>query len=627
MFKITHKIALLIIVPLVIELCFLGVVVSALEEVEKDRQGETRAVETMVYVNLILNDTWTASTQMVLFKTTHSESFMNEMQDIYQNLNNRKEKLTQINAASPEPDVETDKFIHTVDEIAAIFKSSNSDILDESAEYGNISRMSKVSNLVKSLNKSGLKVIEQQSDARRRYQEKQNLSRKRLKTMVESAAIANVVLAVFLAIIFSLTFARRFNVLMNNTMNIAIGKPLGKPISGTDELAKLDGVIHNLSTELEATREKERAMIDNTAVIICSLNESLRISEVNPAIEAKLGYELTDLLGTNLINLVHDDDHDQAFKNLENTKESESERNFQIRLKRHDGRFVHTEWTAKWADNSRSIFCVVHDITERKEAERLKQEVIAMVSHDLRAPLTSLGVILDMMLEGVVGDLNDRGNRLVGLAQQSVSSLITMINDLLDVERYESGGLTLNYEETELEDLVNNAVYMVKPEADQHDVSIHTSYENETLKVDSGRLNRVLVNLLSNAVKFSPESTEVLVNCILLDSNDEIPFLEVKIVDRGPGIPGSKIDLVFEKFKQVGRGDAGEKKGSGLGLAICKAIVEAHGGEIGVDSEPDQGSTFWFRIPQFPGDQIREEPRRPSWQQGAQHTESALESD
>ena len=265
MFKITHKIALLIIVPLVIELCFLGVVVSALEEVEKDRQGETRAVETMVYVNLILNDTWTASTQMVLFKTTHSESFMNEMQDIYQNLNNRKEKLTQINAASPEPDVETDKFIHTVDEIAAIFKSSNSDILDESAEYGNISRMSKVSNLVKSLNKSGLKVIEQQSDARRRYQEKQNLSRKRLKTMVESAAIANVVLAVFLAIIFSLTFARRFNVLMNNTMNIAIGKPLGKPISGTDELAKLDGVIHNLSTELEATREKERAMIDNTA--------------------------------------------------------------------------------------------------------------------------------------------------------------------------------------------------------------------------------------------------------------------------------------------------------------------------------------------------------------------------
>ena len=261
---------------------------------------------------------------------------------------------------------------------------------------------------------------------------------------------------------------------------------------------------------------------------------------------------------------------------------------------------MHTEWTAKWADSSKSIFCVVHDITERKEAERLKQEVIAMVSHDLRAPLTSLGVILDMMLEGVVGDLNERGNRLVGLAQQSVSSLITMINDLLDVERYESGGLTLNYEDAELVDLINNAIYMVKPEADSKDVLIRTKFENKDLRVDPGRLNRVLVNLISNAVKFSPEASDILISCSLENEGSDSASLEFKIVDRGPGIPPGKINLVFEKFKQVGRGDEGEKKGSGLGLAICKAIVEAHGGEIGVDSKPEEGSTFWFRIPQAP---------------------------
>ena len=301
MFKITHKIALLIIVPLVIELCFLGVVMSSLEDMEKDRQDESRAVESMVYVNLILNDTWTASTQMVLFKTTRSENFMTEMQELYESLNARKEKLIEINDLAGEPDPETAHFIHIIEEITEVFKNTG-DILDESAEYTNISLMSKVSGLVKELNKSGLTVIEKQSDARRRFHEKQTLNRQKLKSIVESAAIANVILAVFLALIFSLTFARRFNVLMNNTMNIAIGKPLGKPISGTDELAKLDGVIHNLSTELEATREKERAMIDNTAVIICSLNESLRISEVNPAIEPKLGYEISELLGTNLLD-------------------------------------------------------------------------------------------------------------------------------------------------------------------------------------------------------------------------------------------------------------------------------------------------------------------------------------
>ncbi|MCA9817396.1 MAG: PAS domain-containing sensor histidine kinase [Candidatus Obscuribacterales bacterium] len=598
MFKITHKIALLIIVPLVIELCFLGVVMSSLEDMEKDRQDESRAVESMVYVNLILNDTWTASTQMVLFKTTRSENFMTEMQELYESLNARKEKLIEINDLAGEPDPETAHFIHIIEEITEVFKNTG-DILDESAEYTNISLMSKVSGLVKELNKSGLTVIEKQSDARRRFHEKQTLNRQKLKSIVESAAIANVILAVFLALIFSLTFARRFNVLMNNTMNIAIGKPLGKPISGTDELAKLDGVIHNLSTELEATREKERAMIDNTAVIICSLNESLRISEVNPAIEPKLGYEISELLGTNLLTLVHEEDHNQAYRGLESTKNSVHEVNFEIRLKKNDGRYLHTEWTAKWAESSKSVFCVVHDITERKEAERLKQEVIAMVSHDLRAPLTSLGVILDMMLEGVVGDLNERGNRLVGLAQQSVTALITMINDLIDVERYESGGLSLNYEETELEALINNAIYMVKPEADRKEIVLRPRFEPDEIVVDSGRLNRVLVNLISNAVKFSPENSSVDITCEKSTGKHSIPMLEFKIIDHGPGIPESKIDLVFEKFKQAGRGDEGEKKGSGLGLAICKAIVEAHGGEIGVESELEEGSIFWFRIPQY----------------------------
>ena len=598
MIKTTHKIALLIIVPLVIELCFLGVVMSSLEDMEKDRQDESRAVESMVYVNLILNDTWTASTQMVLFKTTRSENFMTEMQELYESLNARKEKLIEINDSAGEPDPETARFIHIIEEITEVFKNTG-DILDESSEYTNISLMSKVSGLVKDLNKSGLTVIEKQSDARRLFHEKQTQNRQKLKSIVESAAIANVILAVFLALIFSLTFARRFNVLMNNTMNIAIGKPLGKPISGTDELAKLDGVIHNLSTELEATREKERAMIDNTAVIICSLNESLRISEVNPAIEPKLGYEISELLGTNLLTLVHEEDHNQAYRGLDSTKNSVHEVNFEIRLKKNDGRFLHTEWTAKWAESSKSLFCVVHDITERKEAERLKQEVIAMVSHDLRAPLTSLGVILDMMLEGVVGDLNERGNRLVGLAQQSVTALITMINDLIDVERYESGGLSLNYEETDLEALINNAIYMVKPEADRKEILLRPKYEPEEIVVDSGRLNRVLVNLISNAVKFSPESSAVDITCQKTPGKHSIPMLEFKIIDNGPGIPENKIDLVFEKFKQAGRGDEGEKKGSGLGLAICKAIVEAHGGEIGVESELAEGSIFWFRIPQY----------------------------
>ncbi|MGD9684393.1 MAG: ATP-binding protein [Candidatus Obscuribacterales bacterium] len=595
MLRTTHKIALLIIVPLIIELCFLGVVMSTVDELEKDRMAESRAVEALVYVNLILNDTWNAAGSMMMFKATQTDRFILEFHDLNKVLTGHATKLKELlegDAQTPE----ARQFLGIVDDILATFKAS-SGMMDDEYEISNVRLIGKLRTFIKELNSTGLKVIEQQTRDRERYQQKQVLSRSRVKMVLGSAAVANVILAVTLAIIFSLTFAKRFKVLMDNTMNIAIGKPLGDPLTGTDELALLDTVIHNLSTELEITREKERAMIDNTAVIICSLNESYRITELNPAIEIATGYDIAELLGSNMVSMIHEDDRDRVFDRLENCKNSASEIEFEARLRKKDGRFLSTEWNANWAAGSKSIFCVIHDITQRKEAERLKQEVIAMVSHDLRAPLTSLGVILDMMMEGIVGELNERGTRLVRLAKQSVSSLITMINDLLDVERYESGGLLLNYERTTTEEVLENAIGMIKPEADKKQIRIEKGFESQAIRLDAERINRVLVNLLSNAVKFSPEKSSVMVLCKHLEIRREEFVFEFKVIDEGPGIPPEKLKLVFEKFKQVGSGSEGEKKGSGLGLAICKAIVEAHGGEIGVESVEGSGSTFWFRIP------------------------------
>ncbi|MBZ0188670.1 MAG: PAS domain-containing sensor histidine kinase, partial [Candidatus Obscuribacterales bacterium] len=331
--------------------------------------------------------------------------------------------------------------------------------------------------------------------------------------------------------------------------------------------------------------------------IICSLNESFRISELNPAIELATGYSITELLGTNLANLIHEDDRKLLYEQLERSKDSDSDIEFEARLRKQDGRYIFAEWNAKWAAGSKNIFCVIHDITQRKEAERLKQEVIAMVSHDLRAPLTSLGVILDMMMEGVVGELNERGNRMVVMAKHSVSSLISMINDLIDVERYESGGLVLNSEIVSTHDLIDSAINMIKPEADRKSIVLQTRFKKSEVSLDAERINRVLVNLLSNAIKFSPEKSTVLTICQEFEVEPDVIYLEFKIIDEGPGIPPSKLEVVFEKFKQVGSGSEGEKRGSGLGLAICKAIVESHGGQIGAESEEGVGSTFWFRIP------------------------------
>lgn len=600
MFKITHKIALLIIVPLAIELCFLGVVISTLDEVETNRALESQAVEYMVYVNLILHDAWSVSNQMVVFRTTQAEKDLEKLSVQRSSLEAKRNKLIQISNRSKTPKAkEVRDFLQIVEKVINLSKSS-SDIIDESLDFHQINRVRKLTRLVEKLNETGMLTIEKQSELRAVIHEKQTQARIKLKAIVQSAALANVVLAVILAVFFSLTFASRLKVLMNNTMNIAIGKPLEKPLEGADELAKLDKVIHGLSSELEHKSEKERAMIDNTAVIICSLDESFKISEVNPAIKTKLGYKPDELIGLNLINLIHAEDQDECFEKLNSAKNSTDEITFEARFKKESGSFLHTDWSANFAKKSKSIFCVIHDISERKEAERLKKEVIAMVVHDLRAPITSIGVILDMMREGVVGDLNERGERMVSLAQQSVGSLVTMINDLLEVEQIESGNLVLNYEISDSESIVKNAISMVKPEAEKKSIKFSLLLTKNLMEVDQARVSRVLVNIIGNAIKFSPEESTIEISSKLNKEDTNPSFIEFRINDQGPGIPQSKITSIFEKFKQAGSGSEGEAKGSGLGLAICKAIVEAHHGEIGVESKPEEGSTFWFNVPKSP---------------------------
>ncbi len=257
-----------------------------------------------------------------------------------------------------------------------------------------------------------------------------------------------------------------------------------------------------------------------------------------------------------------------------------------------DGKIRDMDVTAQWSEDDQGVFCIMRDVTLRKEAARLKQEVMAMVSHDLRAPLTSIGMSIDMIVDGVFGTISDRGIKVSKAAQTSVTSLINMINDLLDIERAESTGIQLYIEDTNSQLLAQRAIDVVKPEADNKQITLEPRCEPIVCSLDSERINRVIVNLLNNAIKFAPRSSTIQLHC---QKNED--SLEFRIIDQGPGIPEDKVDTVFEKFRQVGTGSTGEKQGSGLGLAICKSLIEAHGGKIGVSSVLGQGSTFWFTVP------------------------------
>jgi signal transduction histidine kinase len=204
---------------------------------------------------------------------------------------------------------------------------------------------------------------------------------------------------------------------------------------------------------------------------------------------------------------------------------------------------------------------------------------------------------LELLLDGVFGTLNEQGTGAILNAEQTVKTLIAMISDLLDAEKFELGGFTLDTKKTNVHDLVNQAIDMVQSEAEKKRITVRNECEDLFVKVDSDSIRRVMMNLLANATKFSPPSSFVSVATKKMESTNSVRMVELQVIDSGPGIPEDKLSTIFEKFKQVGTGSEGERVGSGLGLAICKAIVEAHGGKIGVTSHHKRGSTFWIQLP------------------------------
>ena len=216
-----------------------------------------------------------------------------------------------------------------------------------------------------------------------------------------------------------------------------------------------------------------------------------------------------------------------------------------------------------------------------------------MVSHDLRSPLSSVSGIFTLAVTNVYGQMSDQLRTVLGLCDSEMHRLIRLANDLLDIEKVESGGLELSISRCGGQTVVEDALNAVQGQAQSDEVSISLDVEQGMeLRCDRDRIIQVLVNLLSNAVKFSPRGENVQLKCY-----SENAVAVFAVTDNGPGIAREEQNEIFERFKQLAQ-DQTRTKGVGLGLAICKALVEQHGGTIGVTSELGKGSCFWVRLPQ-----------------------------
>ncbi|HIA54564.1 MAG TPA: HAMP domain-containing protein [Candidatus Melainabacteria bacterium] len=236
---------------------------------------------------------------------------------------------------------------------------------------------------------------------------------------------------------------------------------------------------------------------------------------------------------------------------------------------------------------------VFHEMSEAlDEASRYKQDMLAMVSHDLRSPLMSVQVSLALLNSGALGDLPKGASKEATVAEKNASRLIRMINDLLDIEKLESGRFELDLKEGDLLETIDRAVASIEALARAKNITIKSPDESVSAVFDADRIEQVFTNVLSNAVKFSPEDAEVNISL-----TKETNYVETRISDRGPGVPADKRESVFERFRQTGTDKEAEKAGSGLGLAIARALMSEHKGSIRVEENPGGGSVFVLTLP------------------------------
>ncbi|HEY0144193.1 MAG TPA: PAS domain S-box protein [Thermoanaerobaculia bacterium] len=346
----------------------------------------------------------------------------------------------------------------------------------------------------------------------------------------------------------------------------------------------------------EALRDSEirtRSIIDNSLGGLITTDADGVIESINPAAERIFGYTAEELIGNSICALVG-----RPFASTRDCliylRDHAVGRVTEIDARRRGGELFPAELSLLefWHGGERHFAGHVLDVSERHEVDRLKNDFVATVSHELRTPLTSIRGSLGLLASGVMGPLTDEAKQMVAVAERNSTRLITLINDILDFEKLENGKMELVHRRTPLLRVLEKAIETISAMAAQEDVAIELHGGHAMLLGDETRLTQVMVNLLSNAVKYSARGETV-----RIDAATDGGWTTVRVRDRGRGIAEHEQTKLFQRFQQIENADSREKGGTGLGLAICKAIVELHGGTIGVESAVGEGSTFWFRVP------------------------------
>ena len=364
--------------------------------------------------------------------------------------------------------------------------------------------------------------------------------------------------------------------------------PLGEMLERSGEQGRAE----------ELYRQQE-ILLNSVADGICGVDRYGLVSFANPAAARLLGATVSGLTGKPLHDVLHGSaaaciqcGEECILRRVAVNHEASSG---EETLFRADGSSFPAEYyITSLLDQGRFSGSVLsfRDISQRYALDRLKDEFISTVSHELRTPLTSIRGALGLLSSGMLGEMNDKAANLFRIALTNSDRLVRLINDILDLERIQSGRKPLIFRPVQLEEIVRQAIDGMQPIAEAAGVQLTHDTTQVEIAADPDRLLQVLTNLLSNAVKFSPPASTI---SVLLRPG--VGGVTLSVIDQGRGIPADKLEAIFGRFQQVDASDSHQKGGSGLGLAICRTIVLQHSGRIWAERNTDHGSTFHVFLP------------------------------
>ncbi|MBX9695848.1 MAG: PAS domain-containing sensor histidine kinase, partial [Cyanobacteria bacterium] len=354
-------------------------------------------------------------------------------------------------------------------------------------------------------------------------------------------------------------------------------------------------VAHDLTArkELERTRmeseEELRSIVEGLPLALMEVGSQGLIERTNEQCEVTTGYSRKELLGRHISFIFFGEE--QSFIEVE--RQEKTLRPVETRILTKSGRIVPVAVTLSTVDTDgkkRRTMVALQDISSKYEIERVKQEFIAMISHDLKSPLSSIIGMYGLFLEGILGDVSDRQRETLGEAESLVEGLIQLISDLLDVQKLESGTFMFEFEPDRLKEIVSKAVEEVAAKAGESGITFQITDNEVIASVDSLALTGAFAKLLEGMLMLSTAGS-----VITIYAREHDGFVEIDFIDRLNRIAESKLGRMFEKYGQIELADDNQG-GSNLNLVICRLIVERHGGEIRVSSS-DDGTTFSVRLP------------------------------